>query len=514
MINPALAVARRRRWGLSGFRWSDVRIFHRIVAGYALVLLVMVVTGLLVFRQVQSIRGDFTDISNVEIPALQEIDDLRIQVATQQVALVRFVVSRSYAAFGDEALIAPYYAAGQQINHDLSAVEGRLDHPQVRALLSTLSDQLQARGVDEKILIAEVRAGRPIDVANAINLQVGGVSYTADALAIALRQELANEIVSANTAANQTLVVIGATFLLAGLLTAVAGVVIARSISRPLARLTLAADRIASDETVDLPDTKRDDEIGVLSRAFAGMVRTLQQQTLELKRSNGELEQFAYVASHDLQEPLRMVSSYTSLIKKRYQGKLDADGDEFIGFAVDGATRMQGLINDLLTYSRAGREPQPSEPTDAGVALDTALANLRRAIEEKRAVVVRGPLPSVMANRLQLAQLFQNLIGNAIKFCKDRRPEIRVGAERQGAEWVFCVRDNGIGLDPKYADRIFLIFQRLHKREEYPGTGIGLAICKKIVERHGGRIWVESKPGEGAAFYFTFKAEGGQQLAA
>jgi signal transduction histidine kinase len=240
----------------------------------------------------------------------------------------------------------------------------------------------------------------------------------------------------------------------------------------------------------------------------------VEEQAQDLARSNTELEQFAYVASHDLQEPLRMVSSYMGLLKRRYQGRLDADADEFIGFAVDGVTRMQALINDLLSYSRAGREPTPSEPTDSAAALAKALRNLKSAIEEKGALISAGPLPQVMADPLQVSQLFQNLIANGIKFCRDRRPEISVGAERHGAEWTFFVRDNGIGIDPQYADRIFLIFQRLHKREEFAGTGIGLAICKKIVERHGGRIWLESTPGQGTTFYFTFQTAGGQQVAA
>jgi len=486
--------------------WNRLKIFHRILAGYIVVLLVMPVTGFLVFRQVQSMRQGFDDVANVDITSLQVIDDVRIQLATEEVALVRFVASRRYAPKGDEALIASYYAAAKQISFDLNRLEGILTQPDASARVFRLSDQLQARGVDEEILIANVRAGHPIDITDAIDLEASASTVTADDLSFALSQDTAKNVASSHNSANQTFAFIVATFLFAGLLTAVAGFAIARSISRPLGQLTFAADRIASDETVDLPDTNRRDEIGVLSRALGRMVKRLQQQTLELKRSNGELEQFAYVASHDLQEPLRMVASYTSLIKKRYQGNLDADADEFIGFAVDGATRMQGLINDLLTYSRAGNEPQPSEPTDGGAALDTALANLRQAIEDKSAVIVRDRLPLVMANRLQLAQLFQNLIGNAIKFCKDRRPEIRVSAERQGDEWVFCVRDNGIGIDPKYADRIFLIFQRLHRREEYPGTGIGLANVRRIVQRHGGRTWAEGAVEKGATFYFSLPA--------
>jgi light-regulated signal transduction histidine kinase (bacteriophytochrome) len=232
--------------------------------------------------------------------------------------------------------------------------------------------------------------------------------------------------------------------------------------------------------------------------------RDLMEKTAALARSNAELEQFAYVASHDLQEPLRMVSSYVQLFERRYRDQVDEQADKYIRYAVEGAKRMQALIGGLLEYSRIGRQEEPPATVDTGAALAQALMNLRSALEESRAKVTQDALPAVLGNGAQLTQVFQNLVSNALKFRRaEGAPSVHVSAAQQDGVWRFTVRDNGIGIDPQYAERIFVIFQRLHTRAEYPGTGIGLSICKKVIERHGGRIWIESQVGEGTTFFFT-----------
>lgn len=238
----------------------------------------------------------------------------------------------------------------------------------------------------------------------------------------------------------------------------------------------------------------------------------LQQTLEELRRSNADLEQFAYVASHDLQEPLRMVASFVQLLGERYRGQLDEDADDFIGFAVEGATRMQMLINDLLEYSRVDRFGRPPVPTDAEEVLERTLHDMELTIAESGATITYDPLPTVMADDVQLERVLQNLIGNAIKFRGPEPPRIHISACAMPPEpdgrtfWRFSVRDNGIGIDPQFHERIFRIFQRLHSRQKYEGTGIGLAVCKRVIERHGGRIWVESEPGKGSTFHFTLPA--------
>ncbi len=228
----------------------------------------------------------------------------------------------------------------------------------------------------------------------------------------------------------------------------------------------------------------------------------LEQLTAELQRSNQELEQFAYIASHDLQEPLRAVASYTQLLAKRYQGKLDEKADIYLGFTVEGATRMQQLIQDLLAYSRVGRYQLQRQPTDFNLVVRKVLKDLQLAITENQAAIAFDSLPTLSADTAQITQLFQNLIGNALKYRSQAPPQVLITAIQQEVKWLFQVRDNGIGIDPQYTQQIFTIFERLHSHDEYPGTGLGLAICQKIVERHGGKIWAESQSGKGALFCF------------
>jgi signal transduction histidine kinase len=265
-----------------------------------------------------------------------------------------------------------------------------------------------------------------------------------------------------------------------------------------------ATDYVLKDGLARLPEVIRR---ALREKQERGMRRQAEEDLArkndELARSNADLEQFAYVASHDLQEPLRMVTAYTQLLSERYRGRLDETADKFIGYASEGAQRMQVLIQDLLAFSRVGRNTTGTGSVDCEALMPEVLQILGSAIEESGAVVTHGQLPVVQADRTQMAQLLQNLIGNAIKFRGTEPPLVSVQAEKSGPQWLFSVNDNGIGIAPEYAENIFVVFQRLHARNEYPGNGIGLAICKKIVERNGGKIWVESQPGCGSSFKFT-----------
>lgn len=323
----------------------------------------------------------------------------------------------------------------------------------------------------------------------------------------------------------------------------VLGYFLQKTISRPISSLAATAHLVSEKKDYTArAQVETPDEIGLLATAFNEMLsgiqerdgilvsaneelktqvdarlqaqndlkalnedleRRVEERTGELRRSNKELEQFAYIASHDLQEPLRMVVSYLQLIERRYSSKLDAEGLQFMKFAVDGGQRMQTLIHDLLSYSRVHTHKRPFEAVDLNATMQAVSANLKVAVAESGATITTDVLPTVFGDSTQLAQLLQNLLSNGIKFRGKDALRIHVSAERTGHEWRVSVQDNGIGIAPEYFERIFVIFQRLHSRDEYPGTGIGLAVCQRIVERHGGRIWVESRPGHGSKFSFT-----------
>jgi signal transduction histidine kinase len=324
------------------------------------------------------------------------------------------------------------------------------------------------------------------------------------------------------------LMVLGLVFIMVAIIT----FSVSQSISLPLKKLSKGVEIIGQGNLDHRVGTNLKDEIGQLSRSFDKMTHdlkettasrdelnkeiaerkhaeeTLRQTAKDLERSNKDLEQFAYVASHDLQEPLRAVGGFMGLLKNRYYDKLDDQAREYIDFSVEGAERMHGLIEGLLAFSRVGTRGSEFSSVNLKDAFDGALANLKFLIAESHTAVTSDPLPVVMADLSQMTQLLQNLVANAVKFHGPHHPEIHIGAGRKEHAWEMYVRDNGIGIDPQYFDRIFLIFQRLHTRSQYKGTGIGLAVCKKIVERHGGNIWVESVPGSGSTFYFTIPDKG------
>ncbi|MEV4221714.1 ATP-binding protein [Nonomuraea sp. NPDC049725] len=288
------------------------------------------------------------------------------------------------------------------------------------------------------------------------------------------------------------------------------------TVLKPIARLTDQVRAVAGGDFDHRLGVARPAELAELSSHVDSMRRRIlsnwriaQDQADELRRSNGELEQFAYVASHDLQEPLRKVASFTQMLEQRYGDQLDERAKQYIHYAVDGAKRMQLLINDLLDFSRVGRVTSGRTVVETRPALDAALVNLSGMIEDVEATVTADELPEVVGNRVQLTQLFQNLIENAVKFRGEQPPRVHIGVTRKGGMWEFSCSDNGIGVEPKYADRIFLIFQRLHPRDVYPGTGIGLALCRKIVEYHGGQLWLDGDAeGPGTTFRWTLPAAG------
>jgi signal transduction histidine kinase len=431
-------------------------------AAIALVVIIVadVLVGIITYYRLQSNRS-------VIVTVFQAREDLQalLTLVIDQETAVRAVdaTGGSYPQFFD-----PYMSAEAQYPYVLQSLHAELQTPQVAAAHRYVddADRLHARWLAS---VAHPIIASPA-TPQAVNLEIRGKQIVDRIRSDLARAQAITE--SAAVTAEQA----ASTYVLLAISIIVLFVIAAGAIALWIER----------QQTLE-------------RRRFR---QQIQERNAALERSNAALQEFAYVASHDLQEPLRTVASFTQLLQKRYAGKLDATADEFIGFAVEGAQRMQRLIQDILLYSRVTTTGKPLQPTDLNAPARRAVENLKVAIEERGARVEVEPLPAVMGDDVQLTQLLQNLIGNALKYAA-AQPRVLVQADQNGEAWRICVKDNGIGIAPEYHQRIFRIFQRLHTRSEYGGTGIGLAICKSIVDRHGGRIWVESEAGKGSTFCFT-----------
>jgi signal transduction histidine kinase len=433
---------------------------------------------------------------------------------------------RGYALTAKPDFLAPYndgYAAEMTLATRLRKLVPRLSPASMATLNQTLDQVHDWRTRYAQPTIAQLRtAGKPV---GSPDILAGKSEFDAlradltrfEAEVSTLRQQA---LTALDRASNELEVALAA--IAFGLVVIVGGlaVILRNAAIRPVHVLAAEARRVADGDFAHPVAQAGPREI----RELAADVNTMRTRILrelsavreandalaahatELARSNSELEQFAYVASHDLQEPLRKVTSFCQLLQRRYGGQLDEKADQYIEFAVDGAKRMQVLINDLLAFSRVGRNVRETGPVDSGAALADAKANLATQIEQAGACIEAGPMPAVQGQLTLLAVVFQNLLGNALKFRGEQPPRIAIAAERTGDQWVFSVTDNGIGIEPQYADRVFLIFQRLHDRATYPGTGIGLAMCRKIVDYLGGRIWLDTGASGGARFCFTLLA--------
>jgi signal transduction histidine kinase len=433
---------------------------------------------------------------------------------------------RGYALTGQADFLTPYhegYAAEQTAADQLNRLAPQLPAASVTELKATLTQVRDWRTRYAEPTIKQIQtSGKPVVSPDIIAgkaefdaLRVKFAAFQAEVSATRVQTLASLDDASDELHVALLAIAIGFVFIVAGL-----ALVLRNRAIRPVHRLAAEARRVAGgDFGHEVAQTGPREIRGLAADVNTMRLRILRElatvqeanealaeHAAELQRSNAELEQFAYVASHDLQEPLRKVTSFCQLLQRRYGGQLDERADQYIDFAVDGAKRMQVLINDLLAFSRAGRSAEELGPVPCDAALATATANLSTQIAEAGAVIEAGPLPVVRGQLTLMSVVFQNLLGNALKFKGEQPPRIVITAEPDGAFWSFSVTDNGIGIEPQYADRVFLIFQRLHERAAYPGTGIGLAMCRKIIEYFGGRIWLDTGVAEGARFRFTVPA--------
>ncbi|MFC8224880.1 ATP-binding protein [Streptomyces sp. NPDC057287] len=489
---------------------------HLILAGFVVVVCGCLVVGGLVLSRISDRTTDLVD--RIQ-PARSASFQLQNALLDQETGV------RGFALTGDTTFLEPYEAGRRAERERQERVRTLIgtDRPYAEDLDRIEAAAQQWRTLRAEPLIAAVRASGPTGASSAPILRSKADFDALRALYAEQQSHLDDardraraELDDARTTRDRVLIALVIGFVLA---VVSIGLLLHRVVGRPLAELTAASDRVRSGAFGSRIEVRGPSDVTAVAAAAEDMRRRLvaeladsqeretllAEQTVELRRSNSELEQFAYVASHDLQEPLRKVASFCQLLEKRYSKELDDRGRQYIDFAVDGAKRMQVLINDLLTFSRVGRVQQSWKPVDLESSLDRALSNLTLAVEESGATVVReDALPELLGDSTSLTMVWQNLIGNAIKFRRTDVPcRITVGCVQEGEDWHLTVADNGIGIAPEFADKVFVIFQRLHARDEYEGTGIGLSLCRKIVEFHGGRIWLDPEPAEGTLFHFT-----------
>ncbi|MGC4910523.1 sensor histidine kinase [Streptomyces cyaneofuscatus] len=493
---------------------------HLILGGFIVVVCGCLVAGGLVLARMSDHTTDLVD-------RIQPARSVSFQL--QNALLDQETGVRGFALTGDDSFLEPYEAGKaaerERLTRARQLVGGQKQFAEDLDAIETAARQWREKKA-EPLLKMVREQGPSVDGASA-QLQSSKTDFDALRRAYGAQQThlseardtVRAELNDARTTRDQVLFALVAVFVL----TVVAlSVLLHRVVGVPLNRLRAASERVREGAFAQRIEIKGPSDVQAVASAVEDMRRRLvdeldgaqgretllAEQTEELRRSNSELEQFAYVASHDLQEPLRKVASFCQLLEKRYGEELDDRGKQYIAFAVDGAKRMQVLINDLLTFSRVGRVHEGRQPVDLDRALDRALGNLTLAVEESGAVIERPrELPELLGDGTALTMVWQNLIGNAVKFRReDVECRITVDCVREDDDWHLSVSDNGIGIAPEFADKVFVIFQRLHARDEYEGTGIGLALCRKIVEFHGGRIWLDAEPGEGTRIHFTLPA--------
>jgi signal transduction histidine kinase len=491
--------------GLRASQWFAIAVGALVVIG-----VVGTAASVIALSRLTTARHDLADRFD---PAAVEAETLVSAMVDQETGV------RGYALSGDARFLQPYRTG----RHATTLALGRLaalDIPELRGRVRAVDAAARAWETGyAQPTVAQVRSD-PVATRRPAAVLAGKARFDAFRSAVRtlearLRPLRSQARARLDGSAHTTLLWVLGTGIVVLLSVAAIALILRRVMVLPLGRLATDVRRVAGGdfdhqvhgsgarEVVELGE-----DVGAMRRRIVAELEALRVAQAELQRSNAELEQFAYVASHDLQEPLRKVASFCQLLQQRYGGQLDDRADQYIGFAVDGARRMQDLINDLLAFSRVGRIERPHAPVDCNALLERARADLATAIEESGAEVEAGPLPTVEGDASLLRLVFQNLLGNAIKFRGEAAPRVRVDAERDDGEWRFSVADNGIGIDPEYAERIFVIFQRLHPRSTYEGTGIGLAMCRKIVEYHGGRMWLDTSDGDsGSRFCFTLPAD-------